>query len=55
MSEERWDVPSERLRRIASAEIAPQFRECAMCGHRHQRRGRCGYPIEGDRACMCTA
>lgn len=55
MTDERWDVPSERLRRIASADGAPQFRECGACKHRHPKRERCGYPVEGNRACRCMA
>lgn len=54
MSEERWDVPSDRLRRIASAESAPQFRECGGCHHRHPAGERCGYPI-GDNTCRCRS
>lgn len=38
-------MPSDRLRRIATAASAPQFRECSSCQHRHPAGERCGYPI----------
>lgn len=56
MSDERWDVPSATLKRIASAEPAPQFRECGRCPHRHARGERCGYPIHYESGvCECTS
>lgn len=58
MSEERWDVPSERLKRIAGAKEAPLFRECSRCPHRHAKGERCGYPTESapvPRVCECTS
>ena len=58
MTEERWDVPSERLKRIAGATSAPQFRECPRCPHRHPKAERCGYPVEQApvaRVCECVS
>lgn len=46
MTDERWDVPSERLRRVAALEPFPLARECPRCHHRHPKGERCGYQVK---------
>lgn len=51
---DRWDVPSEKLRRIAATAIAPSFRECPSCCHRHAKGDLCGYQLRWGRTCACA-
>lgn len=53
MTDERWDVPDERLAQIASRPESPQLRDCAHCKHRHARGEMCGYPIAGADVVTC--
>lgn len=49
---DRWDVPDERLARIASRPEEPRFRECPHCHHRHAKGETCGYQ-NAESACRC--
>lgn len=53
MSTERWDVPSDRLKRIASSKSAPHLRECPMCTHRHETGQACGYQKTPSAPAVC--
>ena len=54
MSDERWDVPSDRLARIAASEIPPHMRECKHCTHRHPKGEMCGRPnADYSATCRC--
>ncbi len=59
MSDERWDVPDERLARIASRAEHPPFRLCGHCDHRHPRGEECGYQHDprysGNPTCKCRS
>jgi len=53
--DERWDVPSSRLARLANGTATPGMRECPSCMHRHPQGERCSYPASKNdlRGCPC--
>lgn len=53
---DRWDVPSDKLRKIAATKNTPSMRTpCAKCGHRHPRGELCGLQVDtlGQGFCRC--
>lgn len=57
---ERWDVPSEKLKKIASLESSPMLRACSSCPHRHPKGELCAWPYDDRwgritaKTCACT-
>lgn len=52
---DRWDVPSEKLRRMAEGKNTANLRACSSCPHWHPKGELCAYPLfpSGEQTGFC--
>jgi hypothetical protein len=57
LTDERWDVPSERLKKLVALKNTPSMEPCPACPHRaHPGLNYCGIEMRayGMEICRCT-